>query len=97
MKFEGIIKIPGESLYNILELTSKTVLAYNTINAYLELYIEGSSPAFQYTNFYRLLGQWIPYSIAIYVGQEPVPNRYPHMFTFSVNKEDIPFVNGFIV
>ena len=95
MKFEGIIKVEGESLYNIMELTSKTVLAYNTINAYLELYIEGSSPAFQYTDFYNLLGQWIPYSIAIYRGNDPVPQRYPHMFTFSVNKEDIPFVNGF--
>ena len=95
MKFEGIIKVEDSTLHNIMELTPKTALAYNSLNSYLELYIEDSSPAFQYTNFYNLIGQWIPYSIAIYRGKDPIPDRYPHMFTFSVNKEDIPFVNGY--
>ena len=96
MKFEGAYQgMSGEETnYRIVELKSNTYLAYEPVNANLEFYIE-SNVGFRYSNYYNLIGQWIPYSIAIYVGQSPVPNRYPHMFTFSVNKEDIPFVSGF--
>ena len=96
MKFEGAYQgMSGEETnYPIVELKSGTFLAYEPVNANLEFYIE-SNVGFRYSNYYNLIGQWIPYSIAIYVGQSPVPNRYPHMFTFSVNKEDIPFVSGF--
>ena len=30
-----------------------------------------------------------------YSENDPIKYRYPHMFTFSINKEDIPFVSGF--
>ena len=92
MKFEGAYTGPdGEQThYRILELNTNTFLAYEPLTANLDMYIE-SNVAFRYNNYYNLIGQWIPYAIAIYVGD----NRYPHMFTFSVNKEDIPFINGY--
>ena len=94
MKFEGVINTTISSAPHIMEFSSGTYMYYNTLTAYLEFDIE-SNTAFRYTTFYDLLGQWVPYSIAIYVGNSPIPTRYPHMFTFSVNKKDIPFVNGF--
>ena len=96
MKFEGVYQGSAEekSLYNILEFKGNTFLAYEPLTSNLDFYIE-STVAFRYNNYYNLIGQWIPYTIAIYVGSNPVPQRYPHMFTFSVNKEDIPFVNGY--
>ena len=94
MKFEGVLNSIISSAPHIMEFSSGTYMYYNTLTAYLEFDIE-SNTAFRYTTFYDLLGQWVPYSIAIYVGDSPIPTRYPHMFTFSVNKKDIPFVNGF--
>ena len=94
MKFEGVLPDITTSAPHIIELRPNTYIAYNTLTANLEFDIEGEN-AFKYTTFYEILGVWIPYSIAIYVGQDPIPTRYPHMFTFSVNKEDIPFVNGY--
>ena len=96
MKFEGAYQgMSGEETnYHIIELKANTFLAYEPLTANLDFYIE-SNVGFRYPNYYNLIGQWIPYSIAIYVGESPIPDRYPHMFTFSINKEDIPFVNGF--
>ena len=94
MKFEGVLSDIITTTPHIIEFRPNTFIAYNTLTANLEFYIEGEI-AFKYTTFYEILGQWIPYSIAIYVGQSPIPIRYPHMFTFSVNKEDIPFVSGY--
>ena len=96
MKFEGVIQNPVEIPPRVVELSPSTYISYNIITAYLEFLIEGQT-AFRYTTFYDLLGQWIPYSIAIYVGENPIPERYPHMFTFSVNKNDIPFVSNFVL
>ena len=94
MKFEGVIQ-GDQSTPSIMKLTTtSTFIGYNKNTAYLEFYIEGQI-AFRYTTFYDLLGQWIPYSIAIYVSD--VPERYPHMFTFSVNKIDIPFISNFVL
>ena len=95
MKFEAVRRTETEETnYHIIELKTNTFLAYDPTTSNLEFYIE-SNVAFRYTNYYNLIGQWIPYSIAIYVGENPNPEKYPHMFTFSVNKEDIPFVNGY--
>ena len=96
MKFEGAYAGTSaeETNYHILELSKTTFLAYEPQNSNLEFMIE-STAAFRYNNYYNLIGQWVPYSIAIYKGDYPVPDRYPHMFTFSVNKEDIPFINGY--
>ena len=94
MKFEGILEGTITSSPIVIQFKPNTYICYNTLTAYLEFYIE-STPAFRYTTFYEILGQWIPYSIAIYVADSPIPQRYPHMFTFSVNKKDIPFVNGY--
>ena len=96
MKFEGVLQELSTSAPHIMEFRQNTYIAYNTLNAYLEFDIEGQT-AFRYTTFYDLLGKWIPYSIAIYVGRSPIPDRYPHMFTFSVNKEDIPFINNYVL
>ena len=94
MKFEGVLTDTITTSPRIMAFKANTFMSYNTITAYLEFDIE-SSTAFRYTTFYDILGQWVPYSIAIYVGDDPIPNRYPHMFTFSVNKKDIPFVSDF--
>ena len=96
MKFEGVIQDISTTAPHIMELRGNTYIAYNTLTANLEFDIEGET-AFRYTTFYDILGQWIPYSISIYVGRAPIPDRYPHMFTFSVNKEDIPFVNNYVL
>ena len=79
MKFEGVLNSTISSAPHIMEFSSGTYLYYNTLTAYLEFDIE-SNTAFRYTTFYDLLGQWVPYSIAIYVGNSPIPTRYPHMF-----------------
>ena len=95
MKFEGAVSDTTSTTYQILYLKGEnTYLAYNSLTANLEFYIE-SKLAFRYSNYYNLIGQWIPYSIAIYSENDPIKYRYPHMFTFSINKEDIPFVSGF--
>jgi hypothetical protein len=94
MKFEGVMPELTTTSPHILSFKTNTFMSYNTITAYLEFDIE-SSTAFRYKTFYDILGIWIPYSIAIYVGMDPIPKRYPHMFTFSVNKKDIPFESDF--
>ena len=94
MKFEGVLTDTISTSPRIMAFKANTFMSYNTITAYLEFDIE-SSTAFRYTTFYDILGQWIPYSIAMYVENAPIPERYPHMFTFSVNKRDIPFVSDF--
>ena len=97
MKFEGAYKkmSSGESLYHIMDLKETTTyLAYEPSNSNLDFYID-STIAFRYNNFYNLIGQWIPYSIAIYKADSPISEIYPPMLTFSVNKEDIPFINGY--
>ena len=98
MKFEGANQglSSEETTYRIMQFSSGTYLAYEPLTSSLELYVE-NTVGFRYTNYYNLIGQWAPYSVAVYRGKAPIPNRYPHMLTLSVNKEDIPFVNGFIL
>ena len=96
MKFEGVIQEPSVTSPFIMKFRASTFISYNTLTANLEFLIEGET-AFRYTTFYDILGKWIPYSVAIYVGEHPIDERYPHMFTFSVNKEDIPFVNNYVL
>ena len=98
MKFEGANQglSSEETTYRIMQFSSGTYLAYEPLTSSLELYVE-NTVGFRYTNYYNLIGQWAPYSVAVYRGKHPIPNRYPHMLTLSVNKEDIPFVNGFIL
>ena len=94
MKFEGVVQENNiiEQNYKIIELKPNTFLSYEPSNSNLDFYIEPNL-AFRYPNYYNLIGQWIPYSISIYISKQP--EIYPHMFTFSINKEDIPFISGF--
>ena len=98
MKFEGVLQNPSTTSPHIMEFRDNTYIYYNTLNAYLEFNIEGET-AFRYTTFYDILGIWIPYSISIYSGDilDKIPERYPNMFTFSVNKEDIPFISTYVL
>ena len=95
MKFEGVVQNPKSSLVTIMNFNTG-VLRYNTATANLELNVGSESdPAFTLSSYYNYIGQWVPYSIAVYVSEKE--ELYPDMLTLAVNKEDVPFYEGYKV
>ena len=89
MKFEGIVA-EGSSQAEIMRFKSDTFIVYDVETTNL-VFIEGSQEAFRDTNFKNYFGIWVPMCVATYVSGKNLNEIYPNMFTFNVNKEDIPF------
>ena len=89
MKFEGIVA-QGSSQAIIIMFKSDTYIAYEVATTNL-VFIVGSQEAFRDTNFREYFGIWIPLCVANYMSGAILNEIYPNMFTFNVNKEDIPF------
>ena len=88
MKFEGIVA-QGSSQPIIIQFKSDTFIAYDVPTTNL-VFIVGSYEAFRDTNFHQYFGIWVPMCVANYMSGAILNEIYPNMFTFNVNKEDIP-------
>ena len=89
MKFEGIVA-QGSSQPIIIMFKSDTFIAYDVDTTNL-VFIVGAQEAFRDTKFSQYFGIWVPMCVANYMSGAILNEVYPNMFTFNVNKEDIPF------
>jgi hypothetical protein len=94
MKFLGVISTSNSVNPKIFSIQDDTYLAYDIKNHNLILNIGSSTPYID-SNFKNYYGKWIHIGIASYISENITV--FPHMFTLSVNKIDIPHDNDFTI
>ena len=94
MKFLGVINGGTLSEPSILIFNDNTYIAYDISTTNL-IVRQGNGEAFRDTSFNQYFGKWILLTVSIHRSEEN--DVYPHMFTFSVNKVDIPFSSGYSI
>ena len=95
IKFYGVLQGVNTQNPQILSLSSITYIAFRREDRAL-IISQNSKIAFEDTNFKNYIGKWIPIQISNYIATG-IYDIYPHMFTFSVNKYDIPFKSDYTI
>ena len=88
IKFYGVLKGVNTQNPLILSLSSITYIAFRREDRALIL-SQNSITIFEDKNFQNYIGKWIPIQIADYISTG-MHQIFPHMFTLSVNRSDIP-------
>ena len=94
MKFLGVISSSNSVYPKIFSIQDDTYIAYDTKNHNLIFNI-GSTIPYIDTNFKNYYGKWIHIGIASFISENTTV--FPHMFTWNVNKIDIPHDNDFTI
>ena len=96
MKFLGVEKSTQSTEPKLIILREDIYIYYAISTAYLVFNINNQN-VFIDKNFKNYFGQWIQISIANYKSED-YKNIYPNMFTFMVNKIDIPIaINDYVI
>ena len=91
--FMKIFGVKSEVTINqpaILKLSADFILYFDWKNSVINMSYSGTT-LFVDRDITKYLGVWVPVAIANFIGKESLNEIYPHMFTLSIDRIDMPF------